>query len=88
MAQGRKTGGRKAGVPNKATAGVRALAGAHGPTAISTLALIMNSAEAPHAARVAASKELLDRWVGRSKESVEIMGEDGGPVLVKFVDAA
>ena len=38
---GRKTGGRKAGTPNKATAEIRELAMLHGPAAIRRLVLLI-----------------------------------------------
>lgn len=65
MAKGRKTGGRKAGTPNKVTADVRALAQEYTSEAIDTLVKLMRGAEA-EAARVAATKELLDRGHGKA----------------------
>ena len=38
---GRKTGGRKAGTPNKATAEIRQIAAVHGPAAIKRLVALM-----------------------------------------------
>lgn len=70
MALGKKTGGRKAGVPNKATAEIKAVAQKHGKTAIQELVRLMKEAES-ESARVAAIKELLDRAYGKAAPSPE-----------------
>ena len=72
MAIGKKTGGRAAGTPNRATADVKAAAQAFVPDAISTLAEIMRSPEQPAAARVSAANALLDRAHGKPAQSVEV----------------
>ena len=75
--------GRQAGVPNKATADVKALAREHGPAAIQELARLATEAMSEQA-RVAAIKELLDRGYGRAPQAVT--GEaDGEPVVVKHI---
>lgn len=74
MALGKKTGGRKAGIPNKVTADVRALAGEYGPVAIAELARLAVKAENEQA-RVAACKELLDRAYGKSVQSIDHSGD-------------
>jgi hypothetical protein len=71
--------GRKKGVPNKATADVRALAGQYAPSALKELARLATQAES-EAARVSAIKEVLDRAYGKSPMAVEHSGPDGGPV--------
>lgn len=71
MAVGQKTGGRKAGTPNKATADIKALAMTHAAVAMTELARLATGAES-EAARVAAIKELFDRGFGRPKQSVEV----------------
>lgn len=77
---GERRGGRKKGVPNKATADVKALAQEHGPSAIKELARLASNAES-EAARVAAIKELLDRAYGKSPQAVKLGGdEDGAPI--------
>lgn len=76
MARGRKTGGRKAGVPNKATSDVRAVAQQHTQAAIARLAYLMQNA-ASEQAQIAAAKELLDRAHGRPSQSVEANINDG-----------
>lgn len=70
MAIGKKTGGRHAGTPNKATADVRAAAQKYTTAAIARLAHLMEHAES-EAAQVAAAKELLDRAHGRPAQFVQ-----------------
>ena len=61
---GKRRGGRKAGVPNKATAEVRTLAREHGPAAIQELARLAKHAQSEQA-RISACNALLDRGYGR-----------------------
>lgn len=72
----------------KATAEIRSLARAHTATAIKVLKAIMSSTKVPPAARVAATKELLDRGWGKAVQPVA--GPDGETPLVinvvKFAD--
>lgn len=68
---GERRGGREPGVPNKATADIKALAQQHTPAAMNELARIMlNSDSDP--ARVAAIKEMFDRAYGRPAQAVAI----------------
>jgi hypothetical protein len=86
MAKGKKTGGRVAGVPNKATAEIKALAQAHAAVAIKELARLAVEAQSEQA-RVAAIKELLDRGYGKSAQAVTGEGGEGAVQLhhtVKF----
>lgn len=69
MALGKKTGGRKRGTPNKATADVRAMAKEYGAAAIERLADLMKNAESEQA-QIAAAKELLDRGYGKSTQPI------------------
>jgi len=76
MAIGRKTGGRVAGTPNRATADIKAFAQEYTPKAIEALAKLAGLVDdVPPAeseqARVAAIKELLDRGHGKSIQSVD-----------------
>jgi hypothetical protein len=75
-----RTGGRKRGTPNKATADVKALASVHAPEAIGVLVAIMNSTASSDAARVAAARDLLDRAFGRAHQRIEATGKDGAPI--------
>ncbi len=70
-----KRGGRTAGTPNKATAHIRALAGEHADTAITTLVQLMESEDTPAAARISASKELIERGFGKSSNIVSLQLE-------------
>jgi hypothetical protein len=70
MAKGKKTGGRTAGVPNKATREIKALAQSYGAEAIKMLVELARDAESD-AVRVSAIKELLDRGYGKSPQPIE-----------------
>lgn len=70
--RGKKTGGRKAGTPNKITADVRALAQQHAPEVMAALLGIAGDREQQGAARVAACKEILDRGYGKAQEPSRI----------------
>lgn len=74
MAQGRKTGGRTKGTPNKATASIKELAGKHSEEAVKTLLSVMQNTAEPAAARVSAAKEILDRAHGKATQPVS--GDD------------
>lgn len=75
-----KTGGRKAGVPNKATADIKALAQEHGPAVFNELVKIALEGDTP-ASRVSAIKEVLDRGYGKPAQPVSHGGPDGeGPI--------
>ena len=73
MALGRKTGGRKAGTPNKATAEVKALAASYRPEALDILMSIARTERRNPAARVAACKHILD------------LGADDGRIPVRMI---
>jgi len=62
----REQSGRKLGIPNKATAAIRALAGKHADGAIGVLVDLMKSDDTPAAARISAAKELIERGHGKS----------------------
>lgn len=87
MAKGRKTGGRTKGNPNRLTREVRQYASKFTKEAVLALVHIGRDAEAPHAARVAAWREVLDRGPGRPPQAVT--GADGEampfPTEVHFV---
>lgn len=78
MAKGRKTGGRKAGTPNKATADVKAIARAHGPLAVARLLKLMDRDDSP-ATQLGAAKEILDRAYGKATQP--IAGDDDMPAI-------
>jgi hypothetical protein len=71
MANGTKTGGRKAGTPNKTTSAVRALAQDYGHEAIELLATIMRSSQ-NEAVKISSARELLDRGYGKAQPAIEV----------------
>ena len=71
MAIGRKTGGRKAGTPNKTTADIKALAQSYAPKAVKELARLALKAQSEQA-RVTAIKEILDRAYGKPHITAEV----------------
>lgn len=86
MAAGRKTGGRRKGSTNKATADVKAAAQAYTQEAVDKLASIMRNSDSD-AAKVAAIKELLDRAHGKPTQAVNVDGEISGVMTVQYVTA-
>lgn len=52
----------------------------HTLTAMETLVSVLSDAEAPHAARVSAAKEIFDRGWGRPKQDHEHAGPNGNPI--------
>lgn len=85
---GRREGaGRKPGVPNKATAEIKAIAQQYTDKAIKALAQIVESSESD-AARVSAANALLDRGWGKAVQGVEVTGEDGGAITVQIIRSA
>lgn len=76
---GERRGGRKPGVPNKATRDLKALAQKYAPEALKKLASIMRNSDSD-AAKVAAIKEIFDRGYGKALQTVG--GENGGPLKV------
>jgi hypothetical protein len=81
---GERRGGRKAGVPNKATLApdVKALAGQYTDVAVRVLREIAEDEKAPAAARVSASNSLLDRAHGKASQTIE--GSFDGVVEVRI----
>lgn len=76
-----KTGGRKAGTPNKASNGVREAAQGYTTEAVDTLASIMRKSD-NDAARVSAIKELIDRGHGKAAQPITGGGPDDPPVRI------
>ena len=66
-----KTGGRKAGTPNKNSGEIRALALKHSGTAIEMLATLMTTST-NDAVRLSAARELLDRSCGKPVDQAKI----------------
>lgn len=78
MAKGKKTGGRTKGTPNKATADVKAMARAYGPSVIEGLARLFKEADSD-AAKISAGKEILDRAYGKATQP--LAGDDDLPAI-------
>lgn len=70
--------GRKKGVPNKATADIKALAGQYSKAAVEELARLATNAQSEQA-RVSAIKELLDRAHGKATQPLS--GDESGPPI-------
>jgi hypothetical protein len=66
--------GRKAGVPNKATADVKEAARIHGPDAIKVLASLMIKADTD-SAKISAANSILDRAYGKA---TTVVGNEEG----------
>lgn len=80
MAKGRLTGGgTRKGIPNKATAEIKALAQQYAPAAMKELARLFKNAKSEQA-RVAAIGMLLDRAYGKSPQV--IAGDRDNPLSV------
>ncbi len=76
-----KTGGRQKGTPNKATAGIRKAAQAHGLAALKKLVALTKSKN--ETVVLAACNAILDRAYGRP---AQVMPEpDGENVLFSFI---
>ena len=71
MAKGAKTGGRKAGTPNKVTANLREAAQEFSGEALAMLVSVMRDPETPPNTKLAASTAILDRGYGRPRQEVE-----------------
>lgn len=70
MAIGRKTGGRKPGTPNKATAEIRDAAQRYTAEALGVLCDVMRTGTSEQA-RVAAANSILDRGWGKPTQSLD-----------------
>jgi len=63
------------------------LARAQTEACIQTLVNIRDNAKAPAAARIAASRELLDRGYGRPPQGITLAGNaEAGPLMIKWLD--
>lgn len=75
-----KTGGRVKGTPNKVTAEVKDICRQHAPKIIQELVRLATKADTA-AARIAASKEILDRAYGKAPQT--IAGDTENPLQLK-----
>ncbi len=88
MAHGgkRPRAGRPKGAVNKTTADVKAIAQEYGREAIESLVGFMRGEDHPVAARVAATKELLDRAYGKSAQAIQHSGSVDQPLVIVLDD--
>lgn len=69
--------GRKKGSRNKVTADIKRIAQDYGEESILAMVEIMRDKGAPHASRVAAAREVLDRGYGKSVQTNDLTSSDG-----------
>lgn len=79
----REGAGRPKGSRNKVTADIKEIAQGFGEEAITHLVEIARDGDAPHAARVAAVREILDRGYGKARQELEHVGKDGGAIITR-----
>ena len=82
---GPKTGGRKAGTPNKATREIKELAMQFVPSAIQQLGAMSLSAES-EAVRLGAIKEIFDRAFGKAPQAMMHSGTIANYDLTRATD--
>jgi hypothetical protein len=75
----RPNAGRKAGVPNKATAEIKEIAQQYTQKAIKALAQIVETGES-EAARVSAANAILDRAYGKPSQAIVGGGDGDKPI--------
>lgn len=85
----RPKAGRPKGALNKVTKELGEAAREYTGAALKCLVDTLDSDEAPHAAKIAAAKEILDRGHGKAKQDVQISGDEDNPlqsiIQVSFV---
>jgi len=79
MATGRKTGGRRKGTANKATAGIKAAFQKHGYELVKALLALCKSDD--ERVRLSAIQAALDRGWGKPAQAVAITGDPDSPVI-------
>lgn len=79
MANGKKTGGRAKGTPNRASAAKAAEIAATGETPLAYLLRIMRDSAKPEAMRIEAAKSAAP-YVHPKLATLEVSGPDGGPI--------
>lgn len=79
-----KTGGRKKGTPNRATAEKAAEIASSGLTPLDYLLTVMRDESVPRPERVDAANKAAP-YVHPKLASIEHTGEDGGPLVVQIV---
>ncbi len=84
MAQGRKTGGRRKGTANKATAEVRAAFQLHGDELVGALLALTKSDD--ERVRLGAIQAALDRGWGRPTQAISGDPEQPNRLIVEIID--
>lgn len=77
-----KAGGRKAGVPNKATREIKEIAQLYGVEAIERAVTIMRHARTPATVKLMAIDKILDRAYGKPTQTTEIGNKPGEALAV------
>ena len=85
MAKGVKTGGRKAGTPNKSTANLREAAQQFTADALQTLVDVMKDDAQPAAARISAATAILDRGHGPQMHTETTISNVNAPTQIELV---
>lgn len=78
---GERRGGRKKGVPNKASQDLKKIAQQYTPQAMKQLVSIANNSESD-SARVSAIKEILDRGYGKATQPLQHSADEGLETLL------
>ena len=79
MAKGQKTGGRRKGTPNKATAEIKAAFRKHGDELVDALLALTKSDD--ERVRLGAITAALDRGWGKPAQALQIKGDPDSPVI-------
>jgi len=79
MAKRQKTGGRRKGTANKATAGIKAAFQKHGDELVKALLALCKSDD--ERVRLSAIQAALDRGYGKPAQAVAITGDPDSPVI-------
>lgn len=82
MAKGKKTGGRRPGSPNKATAEREARIAASGLTPLDYMISLMRDANLDVPTRLDAAKSAAP-YVHAKLQAIQLTGKDGGPIKVE-----
>ena len=86
MANGKKTGGRRKGTPNRATAARAEEIAKSGLTPLDFMLQKMRDLKAEDAVRLDAAKSAAP-YVHPRLAAIEHTGKDGGPIIVKATEA-
>jgi len=86
LAKRKKTGGRQLGTPNKQKKfELQKTAQLYGLRALATMVEIMEDEAAPPTVRLQAANDIVDRGFGKSRQTVEHSGLDGGEIQSRLI---